>query len=270
MPLPAAGGTPGGRNPAHPSHPQVGDAARAPASASGDGARSGAGQNRAGYAAGKSPRRTRIGHHHQAPRPAGHRPGADRRAREAPRGQPPDEIARGLFGLERRLTRTHPLASDALLAAVLLGLCSAWLSWSTWAWVIGAAIVQTALIAVLIVRRLHPSGGLPGHQRYRVRPVAARLPAAGGRRAAGRPVHRRGPRVPEPRPARHRAARSRRGHGGGQVAAGRYGATLAAFPDRHGGGRAVRRADGGLGQQVPGLDGRTCPAGSRRSGTSRR
>jgi signal transduction histidine kinase len=77
-------------------------------------------------------------------------------AREAPAEQPPDEITRGLFGLGRRLTRTHPLASDALLAAVLLGLCSAWLSWSSWAGY-RAAIVQTALTAVLIVRRLHPS-----------------------------------------------------------------------------------------------------------------
>src|SRR5439155_10574857 len=73
-----------------------------------------------------------------------------------PPEQPPDEITRGLFGLGRRLTRTHPLASDALLAAVLLGLYSAWLSWSSWA-SYRAAIVQTALIAVLIVRRRYPS-----------------------------------------------------------------------------------------------------------------
>jgi len=73
-----------------------------------------------------------------------------------PPEQPPDEITRGLFGLGRRLTRTHPLAGDALLVAVLLGLCSAWLSWSSWAGY-RAAIVQTALIAVLIFRRRHPS-----------------------------------------------------------------------------------------------------------------
>ena len=73
-----------------------------------------------------------------------------------PPEQPPDEITRGLFGLGRRLTRTHPLVGDALLAAVLLGLCSAWLSWSTWAGY-RAAIVQTALIVALIFRRLHPS-----------------------------------------------------------------------------------------------------------------
>jgi len=70
--------------------------------------------------------------------------------------QPPDEITRGLFGLGRRLTRTYPLACDALLAAVMLGLCSAWLSWSSFA-SYRAAIVQTVLIAVLVVRRLHPS-----------------------------------------------------------------------------------------------------------------
>jgi signal transduction histidine kinase len=77
-------------------------------------------------------------------------------AREAPGEQPPDEITHGLFGQGRRLTRTHPLASDALLVAVLLGLCSAWLSWSIWAGY-RAAIVQTALIAALIARRIHPS-----------------------------------------------------------------------------------------------------------------
>jgi signal transduction histidine kinase len=75
---------------------------------------------------------------------------------EAPGEQPPDEITPGLFGLGRRLTRNHPLASDALLAAVLLGLCSAWLAWSIWA-SYRAAIVQTALIATLVFRRLHPS-----------------------------------------------------------------------------------------------------------------
>ncbi|HTQ91483.1 MAG TPA: hypothetical protein VMK84_18520, partial [Streptosporangiaceae bacterium] len=73
-----------------------------------------------------------------------------------PSEQPPDEITRGLFGQGRRLIRTHPLASDALLAAVLLGLCSAWLAWSDFA-SYRAAIVQTALIATLIFRRRHPS-----------------------------------------------------------------------------------------------------------------
>ena len=38
-----------------------------------------------------------------------------------------------------------------------------------------------------------------------------------------------------------------------------HGAALAAVPVRDGGGRAVRRADRGLGKQVPGLDGRARP-----------
>ncbi len=42
--------------------------------------------------------------------------------------QPPDEITRSMFGRGRRIVRTHPLATDALLAAVLLALCSAWLA----------------------------------------------------------------------------------------------------------------------------------------------
>jgi len=73
-----------------------------------------------------------------------------------PPEQPPDDITRGLFGQGRRLIRTHPLATDALLAAVLLGLCSAWLSWSAFA-SYRAAIVQTVLISTLVFRRRYPS-----------------------------------------------------------------------------------------------------------------
>jgi signal transduction histidine kinase len=73
-----------------------------------------------------------------------------------PGEQPPDEITRGLFGRGRRLMRTHPLATDALLAAVLLVLCSAWLAMSGFA-SYREAIVQTALIAALTFRRLYPS-----------------------------------------------------------------------------------------------------------------
>jgi hypothetical protein len=36
--------------------------------------------------------------------------------------QPPAEITGGLFGRSRTIARTHPLASDTLLAAVLLAL----------------------------------------------------------------------------------------------------------------------------------------------------
>jgi signal transduction histidine kinase len=52
--------------------------------------------------------------------------------------------------------RTHPLATDALLVAVLLVASSAWLATSGFA-SYRAAIVQTALIAPLAVRRLYPS-----------------------------------------------------------------------------------------------------------------
>jgi signal transduction histidine kinase len=73
-----------------------------------------------------------------------------------PGEQPPDEITRGLFSRGRRLMRTHPLATDALLAALLLTLSSAWLASSGFAGY-RAATVQTALIAPLAVRRLYPS-----------------------------------------------------------------------------------------------------------------
>ena len=76
--------------------------------------------------------------------------------REWPGEQPPDEITRGLFSRGRRLMRTHPLATDTLLAAVLLALCSVWLAGSGFA-SYRAFIVQTALIAALTVRRLYPS-----------------------------------------------------------------------------------------------------------------
>ncbi len=73
-----------------------------------------------------------------------------------PREQPPDEITRGLFSRGRGLMRTHPLATDTLLAAVLLALSSVWLAGSGFA-SLRAAVVQTALIAPLTVRRLYPS-----------------------------------------------------------------------------------------------------------------
>jgi signal transduction histidine kinase len=76
--------------------------------------------------------------------------------REWPGGQPPDDISRGLFGQGRRLMRTHPLATDVLLTALLLASCSVWLAWSG---ISGSnpAIIQTALIVVLVARRQYPS-----------------------------------------------------------------------------------------------------------------
>jgi signal transduction histidine kinase len=79
-----------------------------------------------------------------------------RPAREWPGELPPDEISRGLFGQSRRLMRTHPLATDTLLVAMLLALCSLWLAWSHFA-SSRSFVVQTALIMVLVVRRRHPS-----------------------------------------------------------------------------------------------------------------
>ena len=70
--------------------------------------------------------------------------------------QPPDEITYGLFGRGRYLVRTHPLVTDTLLASVLLVVCSMWLATSKFGhW--HAALLQTALILALAVRRLWPS-----------------------------------------------------------------------------------------------------------------
>jgi signal transduction histidine kinase len=70
--------------------------------------------------------------------------------------QPPDEITRGLFSSGRRVVRTHPLATDTLVAAVLLALSTVWLAGSGYA-SLRAILVQTALIAALAVRRIWPS-----------------------------------------------------------------------------------------------------------------
>jgi signal transduction histidine kinase len=70
--------------------------------------------------------------------------------------QPPDEITRALFGRSMRLALTHRVAADALAAAVLLALSSFWLAASPFAR-LDTALIQTALIAVLAVRRVWPS-----------------------------------------------------------------------------------------------------------------
>src|ERR1700678_4322914 len=70
--------------------------------------------------------------------------------------QPTDDIPGGLFGWGRNVVRSYPLATDALLAAALLVLSSVWLAGSPFASV-RAAVVQTALIATVTVRRSHPS-----------------------------------------------------------------------------------------------------------------
>jgi signal transduction histidine kinase len=70
--------------------------------------------------------------------------------------QPPDEITRGLFGRSMRLALAHRVAADALAAAVLLALSTVWLAGSPFAR-LDTALIQTALIAVLAVRRVWPS-----------------------------------------------------------------------------------------------------------------
>src|SRR6516225_1901777 len=70
--------------------------------------------------------------------------------------QPPDEITRSLFGQGRRIAHAHPLAIDALVAAVILVVCTAWLVQSDFANP-RTVLVQTALIAVIAVRRLWPA-----------------------------------------------------------------------------------------------------------------
>jgi len=70
--------------------------------------------------------------------------------------QPPDEITRSLFGQGRRIAHAHPLAIDALVAAVILAVCTAWLVQSDFANP-RTVLVQTALIAVIAVRRLWPA-----------------------------------------------------------------------------------------------------------------
>ena len=77
---------------------------------------------------------------------------------ELPPGlQPPDEITRSLFGQGRRIAHAHPLAIDALVAAVLLPVCTVWLAQSDFA-SLRAGLVQAALIAVIAVRRVWPTG----------------------------------------------------------------------------------------------------------------
>ncbi len=77
---------------------------------------------------------------------------------ERPRTVPPrpEEIPGGQFSSGRRVVRTHPLATDTLVAAVLLVLSTVWLAGSGFASP-RAIVIQTALIAVIAARRLWPT-----------------------------------------------------------------------------------------------------------------
>jgi signal transduction histidine kinase len=69
--------------------------------------------------------------------------------------QPPDEITRSLFGQGRRVGHAHPLAIDALVAAVLLAVCTVWLAQAGFG--LRAGLVQAALIGVIAARRARPA-----------------------------------------------------------------------------------------------------------------
>jgi signal transduction histidine kinase len=70
--------------------------------------------------------------------------------------QPPDEITRSLFGQGRRIAHAHPLAIDALVAAVLLAVCTVWLAQSGFGG-LRTGLVQAALIGLLVARRVWPA-----------------------------------------------------------------------------------------------------------------
>jgi signal transduction histidine kinase len=70
--------------------------------------------------------------------------------------QPPEDITHGLFATSRHIVRARPLATDALLAAVLLVLSTVWLAGSRFAG-LHAAVLQAALIVPIAFRRARPS-----------------------------------------------------------------------------------------------------------------
>ncbi len=69
---------------------------------------------------------------------------------------PPEEIAGALFSRGRHIVRTRPLATDMLLAAVLLGLSTVWLTGTVFA-TPRNAIVQALLVATVALRRFWPA-----------------------------------------------------------------------------------------------------------------
>src|SRR5580704_11821233 len=70
--------------------------------------------------------------------------------------QPPDEITRSLFGQGRRIAHAHPLTIDALVAALLLVVCTVWLVQSGFGG-LRAGLVQAALIGLIAARRVWPA-----------------------------------------------------------------------------------------------------------------
>jgi len=70
---------------------------------------------------------------------------------------PPGDVRGGLFEMSRRAVHTHPLATDSLLALVVLGFSTAWLAHAP-SFGVETALLQAALIVPLVWRRVHPSG----------------------------------------------------------------------------------------------------------------
>jgi signal transduction histidine kinase len=69
---------------------------------------------------------------------------------------PPEEITGGLFNRWRHIIRTRPLATDTLLAGVLLALSTVWLTGSGFASP-RTAIVQALVVATVALRRAWPA-----------------------------------------------------------------------------------------------------------------
>src|SRR5260370_30254468 len=81
--------------------------------------------------------------------------------------QPPDEITRSLFGQGRRIAHAHPLTIDALVAAVLLAVCTVWLGPSGFGGP-RAGPIQTAPIRPIAPPPRLPAPGVPGPRALRV------------------------------------------------------------------------------------------------------
>src|SRR5579875_686111 len=138
-------GPPAGRNPPLPSPPQVGDLVEKPLLPALIPFPAGLARHRQrGTLRVANHRRTRLLATTGSPAP------------QRTSLQPPDEITHGLFGRARHVVRTHPVATDTLLAMLALALSSVWLASSKWAG-LHTAVVQTALIGAIAFRRVWPS-----------------------------------------------------------------------------------------------------------------
>ncbi len=83
--------------------------------------------------------------------------GAEHSNRASDPPGPPGDVRGGLFEMSRRAVHTHPLATDSLLALVVLGFSTAWLAHAP-SFGLETALLQAALIVPLVWRRVHASG----------------------------------------------------------------------------------------------------------------